>query len=484
MEFVNPPETIKLSEIINKNYTFSPSKFSKLNLSKSNTSFESLSTISKISEKRENIELNKKYTYIEIGDIDVNNGDINYKEYYGFNIPAKRPLKLQQSDILISKVRTYRKGIAFVGKDKNLTCTPAFLVIQNVSSKITQEYLYAVLRSNFFVEQILALQNRGMYPRLDKNTQNEVLVPIIKDKKVVGYLTLLIESLISKEMELRAKFLEINKVLKEEIENNQNSNHILNSSTHFLDMLTNSRIDTGLYNASYRKIFHLITGYSGGYFNIPLKKIKSGSTPKERIIGKGIKRWVTPALISEMGILSEDERIICKENNIQTDCVLIVNRTSKEGIGEYVGISMFYDFNKRGIGHHNQGCYRLEEMNKEELIILCALLNSEYYRKICGNISMGSKMKEIKSKDFAQIPFPNLDKNIKKRVLSLYSDESEYNIVPNLDNFKELEKKITLESGILKLSEDINKLKRKVEETISRIVKGKEPDISFDFILN
>ena len=43
-------------------------------------------------------------------------------------------------------------------------------------------------------------------------------------------------------------------------------------------------------------------------------------------------------------------------------------------------------------------------------------------RIYCGRLSMGSKMKELKSFHLSKIPIPNFDKNLKEKISKLYSE--------------------------------------------------------------
>ena len=123
-------------------------------------------------------------------------------------------------------------------------------------------------------------------------------------------------------------------------------------------------------------------------------------------------------------------------------------RTQREKeVAEFVGISIFYDFVQNGQGHHNQGMYRIENYPDDELKLISILLNSKKYRKLCGYASMGSKMKEMKIKDFSSIPFPIFDDNINNKLIS------NYNLI--LEESRDLiEIKNKLENYILDIAND------------------------------
>jgi len=444
MEYINPPQKINYKEILEKSFCFAPSKYSKFNPKKNpkNIIFETFGNLIKCSEERMDINPKEKYFYIEIGNINVNNGGIDLNQKIGLRIPQKRPLIVKKGYILISKVRTYRKGIGYVNSnEENLICTSGFIVIRTVRKDITREFLYSILRHNFFIEQILSLQNRGMYPRLDNTTKEEVLIPIPKDKKIILEMTNLTKRIIENENRIKINFIQINNIIEKEINENQKKEKFQYSLPNYNEINEELRISSSIYSEEYKSLMFLIKNYERGFFNVDEEDIMSGSTPKERIFGKG-KVWVTPTNITKHGTLNP-EKIICRKYNLSKDSLLIVNR----GREEDVGVCMFYDYNLFGEGQHNQGIYRIEKFNKKDLVLMACLMNSKIYRRICANLSLGSKMDEMKTKHFSMLPFPKFPKEIREKIFSLYYE------------------------GIIKLNKEIVENQNKLNKIIDNLVK-------------
>ncbi|WP_210708384.1 hypothetical protein [Maribacter dokdonensis] len=93
-------------------------------------------------------------------------------------------------------------------------------------------------------------------------------------------------------------------------------------------------------------------------------------------------------------------------------------------------------------------------------------------RKLCGNISIGSKMKEMKSYDFATLKYPNFEKELKQKIKSLYYFEkpkTEY----ELKDYLVKEKNRNKEIGIFQLNTEIIELKNKLKEIIDKIINEK-----------
>lgn len=192
-------------------------------------------------------------------------------------------------------------------------------------------------------------------------------------------------------------------------------------------IVVGKRLDTGTYSDTFQRITHLVNNYKYGVFHIDANKLKSGSTPKIRIIsdskGDGVK-WITPTNCSDWGYIRNHEQIATPtKNNLENDAVLLINRTSRGGKGEYVGIGAFYDYNVYGKGHHNQGIYRVSGYDKDLLVFITCFMNTPMMRKYCSALSVGSKMKEIKSEQFLSIPIPKLDKRVSDNVYQLFYTE-------------------------------------------------------------
>src|SRR6266404_8244657 len=167
MRYITTPNEISYRYLVEKGHCLAPSKLSRFTPTPT-VEYRTIDELIRASTRRAKIEKRARYIYYEIGDIGVSSGFVDGTELFGYFLPSDSPLQVKTNDILVSTVRTYRKGIGIVADEsENLVCSPACLLIREVSRDITKEYLLAFLRSDFFVEQILSFLNRGMYPRLD-----------------------------------------------------------------------------------------------------------------------------------------------------------------------------------------------------------------------------------------------------------------------------------------------------------------------------
>lgn len=330
-----------------------------------------------------------------------------------------RNYNLKEGDILISKDSNVGEVIYL---DKDLPDNSISAGINMLGLSNDKYYILGFLKNEFFKKQLELLISKGATIKHAKDKYLECYIPFTKNKTIVEKVSTLVKKWIEKEKKIRDSFEYINQLLDKEvfIRNNDPIENL--NGTTFEELSKIIRFDTGIYSDEYKEIVNKIIKYPRGYFTLPSNQFKSGSTPKNRILYKGIKKWVTPTIVCKYGYIVNKENIICDEQNIKKNCILIVNRTSKEGIGEYVGISFFYDFSINGIGHHNQGFYRIDNMPDIDLKLISLILNSKNYRKICGLMSLGSKMKEMKIKNFTDIPFPKLNDNAKKILVTKYDE--------------------------------------------------------------
>ncbi len=153
---------------------------------------------------KQNIALSKKDTdycnYIEIGDINVSNGEIIPTRREANEIPANGKRKLFKNDLLISKVRPYRGAISFIDFDMdNLLGSGAFTVLQE-KTDYKKEVLMVFLKTAHIKELLLRYNCGTSYP-------------VIKDEDILNLKIPLIKSDIQKQ--IAAKIQESHKLRRE-----------------------------------------------------------------------------------------------------------------------------------------------------------------------------------------------------------------------------------------------------------------------------
>ncbi|MDD3821529.1 MAG: hypothetical protein ACOXZW_01690 [Bacilli bacterium] len=475
---------IKYSDIINNNFSLSPNNYNKVPIETTNVVPLSL-LVEKIIKGEEigsrNYTQESVYKFIRTSGI-VNDKyllDENENSILNINPNSFVSKNLSQGDILICKDSNVG-DVAMLRKDYDTYMFSSG--INKLILKRHKNYVFSVMKHKNFKKQLITLISKGSTLKHAKNTYLKCLIPFPNDDKVIEYVSNLTLSIVNKEKIILEKFNEINKFIENTIDSNQKANIFVFKFPRLSQILGRSRLDTGIYNEEYKKIEHKILNFSNGYYYISKNKIHGGNTPKQRIIG-GNKEydfyWITPTSINDFGIFNLGDSIYCKKQNINKNCMLIINRTSKGGKGEYVGIAHYYDYRHFGLAQHNQGIYRIDGYPDEELIFMTCLLNSKYYRKLCANLSMGSKMKEIKLNNILEIPFPNFSKNNRKTICqNYYNKETKLNDI-SPTQFLSIDNEWNKKAGIINIYESLHETKKILNKVIDDIYNNVPINITY-----
>lgn len=361
-----------------------------------------------------------------------------------------------------------------------------FLLNQRVSAYFhnTNElrfiYLFlAFSKHSFFKDQMLG--KGGVQKNIISSDKEKLFIPKITDEKILTFIELLTKSIIIKERLIKQRHERILHLIESELLANQLPNAFSYAYPSFNELLESSRLDTGIYCEEFKRLDFLIKNYKFGVFYIDEKKIKSGSTPKQRFIGNENflpYQWITPTHCSDYGTIKEMERInFIGKPNLTQDCILLINR----GQGRDCGKSSFYSFKDLDKGHHNQGMYRVFDYAKSQMLFMLCFLNTDFMRTYCSYLSLGSKMRELKIEHFLQIPFPNFPQNSQKQIALLYHNENaklDYEKC-TLENYENLDQAFYENAGIYELDKSIKHLKNLLYKSIDCLINDKEIQILF-----
>jgi len=389
-------------------------------------------------------------------------------------------IELFKNDILISKDSNIGQT-ALLNED-----FPNHMVssgIYKLPLEKNKKYIFAFMKNDLFIDQLEYLTPRGTSLAHAKTLFLDCLIPFPNKEatKTISFVESIVESIIDKEELILKKIGKISEIIETELKNNQVKNSFNNSTT-YLEMKKIRRFNSSVFSYEKKQIDNLIKNYDNGHYFISENDLKIGTTPKNRVIGNEDKlkyQWITPSNCSDYGYLQNIERIEHNgKNNITQNSVLFINRTSKGGSGKYVGITLFYDFDINGPGHHNQGIYKFENADLDELLFISAFFNSQIMRNYCSYLSVGTKMKELKSNHFTQIPIPKFKKIAKERINLLFSNKKILEKLENLsfDNFEEKDKQFTDSAGVLELALVISRYRKKLENIFDSILSDSEVD--------
>jgi len=121
----------------------------------------------------------KIYKYIEISDVNVGNGEVNFNEIIGDQLPPNARIAIQGGELIISKVRPTRKAIAIIPVDFNqdFICSFAFSIFQ--VEEVLKEYLFVLLRSLIGRSQLEQPSTGTEYPTITNEDVEDIKVPIL-----------------------------------------------------------------------------------------------------------------------------------------------------------------------------------------------------------------------------------------------------------------------------------------------------------------
>jgi type I restriction enzyme S subunit len=389
-------------------------------------------------------------------------------------------MDLKEGDLLISKDSNIGEIVILEKDCPNFMLSGAIYKLPITEKKY---YLLAFIKHDIFREQLNFIVPRGATIRHAKTLFLNCKIPMPNHnaENTIKFIELLTQAIINKEKLIKERHRTILSLIEKELIKNKKDDAFHYEMPNYKEILENGRLDAGTYVEQFKKIKYLIQNYSNSYFYLNKNQIKSGSTPEPRYIGNQKKlkyKWVTPSHCSGHGTIEIDERINqIKTNNINQNCILLTNR----GQGYDCGKAIFYNFVDFGKGQHNQGMYQVSDYENHKLIFMMCFLNTKMMREFCSNLSLGSKMKELKVEHFLQIPFPNFFEAKQKEIAKLYHNpESVYNTKDfNLANFLEKDNVFNETAGIYELDKTAKQLKEILNKAIDDIVNDKEAELHF-----
>ncbi|MDD5639555.1 MAG: restriction endonuclease subunit S [Candidatus Pacebacteria bacterium] len=495
MKYINVPQSIAVNELVSNHYSYAPSKYSAF-YPKDKSKFDVLSKLVEVKNEKEVIKAELKYRYVEIGDIDTDTGQISYKESLGVYVPNKRPLKIARGDILVSTVRTYRKGVAYVNfLADNIVSTSAFLVLNQFKRGLTAEYLLALLRSDFFVEQILSFQNRGMYPRLDNDTIDSVYIPI-PTKEQLEYLTLLQRSLFNKQGEIEKKHKTILDKIEKELLNNQRENIFVYEQPNLKEIGLTTRIDGGYYCEIFKHKQFLLLNYTHSAKSIDGQEgwgyeLKRGQNLQESAIGKiiesdtekmGFYKVIRPTNFSEFGTVASYSYLGNAKNLSTLEPGDIV--FSAEGtVGKCV---LFVASHEKAITNIHGIILNKKDHNIEEISYISCFLRFLREWNFFEYISVGGQGGSLAMQYWKDIKIPNFPLNKQKEIARLYCNQIGVEKFQSINNntFLEIDSVWNQEAGIIQIDEMAKKIQTEIDWVINQIILGAETNTDFRFLCN
>jgi hypothetical protein len=491
MKYVGAPKELQSADVRASEACFSPGRYVRFipPAEKGGSHYETLDKIVIVRDETLKARKDGRYRYAEIGDINTSTGGVTFRPLRGFELPTPRPAVAKQGDILISTVRTYRKGIGRVAEQQNnLVTTNAFLNICGTKTGLPLSYVYAFLRSDFFVEQVWSLLHRGVYPRMDTGALNKIIVPIPDDPQVSTYVAALADAIDDKEAQIRERNQRILSAIEAELSANQGGKPFSYEYPSSAEVRLATRLDTGLYCKGFRAFKHTIEHYKHGATTLSEMGVRSRRGPNlaVSIIGHSLystsekAEWyelIRPVNISEHGTLDTREWLgtpkalaTVKQGELILGC---------EGFEKGRSLVLIDAPNRCTTNFHGTVLYWPGAETWEIVFVRCFLA---YLRAqgVIDWVGVGGSGGHMSPEYFDYLPFPKFPKEVRKTIAALYhSPATPPKGKLTLQNFVQWHRAWNANAGIWELDKEMRQLQRTLENLKRAIIEGQGLKLSF-----
>ena len=126
------------------------------------------------------IDAERTYRYVEIGSVNVSNGEISPSAVVGAELPANAKRVLKKGDVIVSKVRTYRGAVTIVEKN-GYVGSGAFTILRE-NGRIKKETLLVFLHSKPLLAWSLKPNSGTSYPVIIDDDILNLPVPLLPEE--------------------------------------------------------------------------------------------------------------------------------------------------------------------------------------------------------------------------------------------------------------------------------------------------------------
>lgn len=121
----------------------------------------------------------EEFTYIDIAAIDNEHGQVSEtKTMLGMDAPSRARQVVQADDVIVSTVRPNLRGSAWIPQHLDgQVCSTGFCVLRP-SNKTTTGFIYAVIRSDWFVSELMKHVRGAQYPAVSDKDVFGVQIPL------------------------------------------------------------------------------------------------------------------------------------------------------------------------------------------------------------------------------------------------------------------------------------------------------------------
>ena len=272
--YITKPKSVRMSEIAEREWSFSPMVFRFIE-SKNNNKILLKDLLSKNVKgfepgSAEYVTFTDNY-FIRISEM----SDLSFTFDISNDTKKLKPVEGKNAEKFIQKGDICYQTASNVGNVCFYDGKKAFYnsYIRKLDFKDNKHYIFAFLKSQFCKNQVdISGSIKGVDNFREEYLLNtEIIFPTQKNnpnpQAVQDFVSVLVQNIIDKEEQIKAKNAEIDCLIEAELYGNQRKNNFFYSYPTISEIKEETRLDTGLYNEEFKKIDNLIKCYGGGCVN-------------------------------------------------------------------------------------------------------------------------------------------------------------------------------------------------------------------------
>jgi restriction endonuclease S subunit len=473
--YIIRPTTITRDEVLASEYSWSSKDFRKFKIKNTNNKF--IKELIKFENVGEQINVEEYLSFDTSCYLGTISGMDNliYNPKNGERISPivykKSTKKLEKGDVIVSRNASLGK-ISIISNDTNVILNGGLSYLRFIESY--KFYTMAFFMVNYGSEYLISLTSGGGTQQNAKR-QNVLDIPIpfpttannpnLED--VQKLVSLIVQNIIHKEEQIKLKNIQIDELIERELYDNQGSGSYEYKYPTREEMMSEGRMDTGLYEREFRKIDFLIKNYKMGSekHETFVKKYFSGSTPNFiETVDKSKPFFIRPTEMTT-------SRVYLSLRNVRLNIKDTTRIDETEGIilprkgGTYC---LYKPSNMDAIiGDSVKFAFYNKDVNT---CFISCLLTSRLIQKYLNIVKQKTNGGSLTESNLSNIPIPSFPEPKQKEIASLYYNKIDVCEDLNLENYLELQMVRNSQLGIFQLNMEIFDLRNKLETLVDKIV--------------
>lgn len=418
-----------------------------------------------------------------------------FKKYIESYVKKDIGFNLSKGDILIVKDSNVGE-VVFINKNLDNYIISGGLV-KLVFDEQLKYYIFAMMKSDFFKEQLYLLTPKGSTLKHAKTLWLDLKIPFPNnnEKNIIKYISLLVKAIINRDEEMLNKYYILMYIVEEELINNQKDNIFNYNFPKSSEIKEKKRIDASTYSLYFKGKEFLIKNYKNGFktmdeLNFEMSRGQNlqfsaiGDSIKSKNKKPGFYTCIFPKNISIYGTVLQKE-YIGNPNELKTlnkgDLIF-----GAEGFGKGRSLIIFENKEKIITNIHGITLTHKENNLSESIFVKCFL---DYLRKIklLDIYGTGGNGGSVSIPNLKQIPIPMFPTDKQNEINKYYYNEYHYSAELNLSNFEKLDELMIRNSGIHQLDVQKNLLINELNNLRDLIINDEDliPETEFfEFLSN